>query len=148
MWRNWERLPPVTIMIMTECLQENNDECNQWFDQTKLQCGLFTKPQKSNRIRLAYNYIKSKYIYTEEMCTNKVIWIQWAGIQKIFVENKKQPVALVPALAHCNSWIKFVFFVPKLKCIPAKQHVPYKHDDFIGFPRISDIMFPSPPKYS
>lgn len=32
--------------------------------------------------------------------------------------------------------------------LPAKQHVPYKQDDFIGFPRISDIIFPSPPKYS
>lgn len=28
--------PPIAIMIMAECLQENDDECNQWFHEAKL----------------------------------------------------------------------------------------------------------------
>lgn len=40
-------------MIMTECLQENNDERHQWFHQTELQCGLFTKTQKPDSVCLS-----------------------------------------------------------------------------------------------
>lgn len=37
---------------------------------------------------------------------------------------------------------------PMVYVFPARQQVPYKHDDLMGFPRISDMMFPSPPRYS
>lgn len=47
-------LPPITVMIMTKSLQENNDESNQWLYQTELQCGLFAETQESNGVCFAY----------------------------------------------------------------------------------------------
>lgn len=43
-------LPPIAIVIVSECLQKDDDECHQGFHQTELQCGLLAKAQKSDGV--------------------------------------------------------------------------------------------------
>lgn len=49
-------LPPITVMVMTEDLQEYYYKCHQWFYQTKLQRCLFAEPQKSDGVSFTYAY--------------------------------------------------------------------------------------------
>lgn len=68
------------------------------------------------------------------------------------LQNRRKPIVYVLPMKkkHYFSNICNLFKMKKVteEYKPARQHVPYKQDDFIGFPRISDIIFPSPPKYS
>lgn len=42
--------PPVPVVVMPKSLQENDDKRHQRLHQTKLQSGLFAKPQKPDRV--------------------------------------------------------------------------------------------------
>lgn len=46
-------LPPITIVVVTKCLQKDDDEGHQRLNQAELQRGLLAEAQETDRIGLA-----------------------------------------------------------------------------------------------